>query len=57
MDPVMRRNPSPLAYKRRLRPHKEALLVKRTLPRTRLLSQPEELFLLANTPKLVIPPL
>jgi hypothetical protein len=50
MDPTMGRNPSPLAYKRRPRSYKKALLVRRTFSRTRALSRPEEQLLLTNTP-------
>jgi hypothetical protein len=56
-DPVMGRNPSPLAYKKQLMLHKEALLVRRTISSIGPLSWPEEQLLLANTPKLAIPTL
>jgi hypothetical protein len=56
-DPVMGQNPSPLAYKKQLMLHKEALLVRRTISSIGPLSRPEEQLLLANTPKLAIPTL
>jgi hypothetical protein len=56
MNPAMGRHPSASTYKGRPRPHKEAILVRRTLSPTRALTWSEEQ-LLANAPQLLIPPL